>query len=201
MAETPAPPARDGRRAWAALAALALLGSLIVWPLPAAWLDWQPDRAWTQPWRWFSAAFVHWSEGHLAANAAGTAVLLALGWAARLPPAAALAWALAWPLTHLGLLLRPELAHYGGLSGVLHAGVAVAALWLLVREHGLRRAIGAAVALGLVIKLAGERPFGAALQTAAGWDIALAPIAHATGAIAGFACAAAVLAWQHNRGR
>ena len=36
----------------------------------------------------------------------------------------------AWPLTHLSLLARPEVMHYGGLSGVLHAGVAVAALGL-----------------------------------------------------------------------
>lgn len=199
--QAPAAPAAPAWRAWAALATLLLAGALLAWPLPAAWLDWQPDRALAEPWRWFSAAFVHWSGQHLAANAAGAALLLALGWAARLPPAAALAWCVAWPLTHLGLLLKPELAHYGGLSGVLHAGVAVAALWLLVRARGARRTIGAVLALGLVVKVATERPFGPALQTAAGWDIALAPVAHASGAIAGFACAAAVLAWQHNRGR
>ena len=38
---------------------------------------------------------------------------------------------LARPLTQLGLLMRPDLLHYGGLSGVLHAGVAAAALWLV----------------------------------------------------------------------
>jgi hypothetical protein len=32
-------------------------------------------------------------------------------------------------------------------------------------------------------------------------DIAVAPIAHATGVIAGFACAGAVLAWHQNRAR
>jgi hypothetical protein len=86
--------------------------------------------------------------------------LAALGWAARLPTAAAAAWLAAWPLLHLGLLLRPALAHYGGLSGVLHAGVAVATLWLVVQARGARRAVGAMVATGLVAKVALERPFG-----------------------------------------
>lgn len=178
-----------------------MLGALVAWPLPAALLDWQPGLASTEPWRAFSAAFVHWSTQHLAANLGAAALLLALGWAARLPRAAALAWLAAWPLTHLGLLLKPELAHYGGLSGVLHAALAVAASWLLVRSRGARRAIGAALALGLVVKVMAERPFGEPLRQAAGWDIALAPVAHASGAIAGFACATAVLLAQHNRRR
>jgi hypothetical protein len=77
----------------------------------------------------------------------------------------------------------------------------VATLWLVVQARGARRAVGAMVATGLVAKVALERPFGDLLHTAAGLDIAIAPIAHATGVIAGFACAAAVLAWQQNRGR
>ncbi len=178
---------------------------------------------------------MHWSLLHLGANLAGVAVLAALGWVARLPCAAALAWGAAWPLTQLGLALRPELTHYGGLSGVLHAGVAVAALWLVLgapktglglagtepnaalaahraaprpdaegRERKLRgrrqrgsgqwrRAVGAAIALGLVMKLLLEAPWGPALRRAADWDIAIAPLAHATGAAAGLLCAA--IAW------
>ena len=38
-----------------------------------------------------------------------------------------LAWLLSWPLTQWGLMLQPELLHYGGLSGVLHGGAAIAA--------------------------------------------------------------------------
>ena len=54
------------------------------------------------------------------------------------------AWACAWPLTQLGLLVRPDLLHYGGLSGVLHAGAAIVALHLVWRGARLRRLIGAA---------------------------------------------------------
>ncbi|MDC6167042.1 rhombosortase [Paucibacter sp. XJ19-41] len=169
---------------WAALAALLALGALLAQSFPTAGLDWQPARAWAEPWRFWSAAFVHWSAQHLLANLAGCAVLALLGWAARLPARAALAWALAWPLTQAGLLLRPDLLHYGGLSGVLHAGVAVAVLELL-RRPGRERLIALAIALGLIVKLSLEQPLGPALRALPGWDILIAPVAHLSGAVSG----------------
>ncbi len=179
--------------AWAGLCGGAALLSVLAWWWPANLLDWQPDRAAAEPWRTVSAAWVHWSPLHLGANLLGTAVLAALGWAATLPARAALAWAFAWPLTHLGLWLQPALVHYGGLSGVLHAGVAVAALWLLLHERGVRHAVGAAMLVALGLKLALEQPWGPPLREGGGWDIAIAPLAHATGALAGAGC---VLLWH-----
>ena len=175
-------------QAWLSLAAALAAASVLAWWAPAWALDWQPALAWSEPWRAFTAAFVHWSPLHLGANLGAAAAVAAFGWAAKLPPQAALAWGAAWPLTHLGLLLRPELAHYGGLSGLLHGGVAVTVVWLLVLERGRRRAIGAMVAVGLVAKLWLEQPWGPVLRPAADWDIALAPLAHATGAVAGLLC-------------
>ena len=174
-------------------------GAVLGWWLPSAWLDWQPDLAAAEPWRAWSAAFVHWSPRHLSSNLAAAAVVGAYGMAAQLPRAQSVAWFAAWPLTHLGLLTKPDLAHYGGLSGVLHGGVAIVCLWLLVAARGWRRAVGAAVALGLAIKLVSESPWGPALQRSEEFDIAVAPIAHATGAIAGLLCAALVLAWSRMR--
>ena len=136
------------------------------------------------PWRAFSAPFVHFSLQHLLANLAGCAVLALFGWAARLPNRAALAWALAWPLTQLGLLAEPALLHFGGLSGVLHAGVAVGVVELLARP-GRDRRIGAAIALGLIVKLILEHPLAAPTQQVDGWDIAIAPLSHLTGVISG----------------
>ena len=193
---TPVQAAHRPGLAWLALSALLAAGSLVAWVLPTPGLDWQPALAWPQPWRAFSAVWVHWSPLHLGANLLAAAVVAAYGWAARVPLRAALAYAAAWPLTHLGLLLRPELAHYGGLSGVLHAGVAVVSLWLLVTARGAWRAIGAAVMLGLVVKLASETPWGPALQASADWDIAVVPLAHTTGGLAGLLCAAVALAWR-----
>jgi len=175
--------------AWLWLSLLAGLGALAAWAADPALLRWQPELALRQPWRFISAAFVHLSALHLLVNLLGTALVAALGWAAACDRRAALAWALAWPLTHAGLLLQPELAQYGGLSGVLHAGVAVAAWQLLRGGAGARRAIGALLACGLLLKLLLEAPWLGPLRQPPGWDIAIAPLAHSSGAIAGWLCA------------
>ncbi len=194
------PPAA-GVRPWLALAGLLAAGSVLAWALPAAALDWQPSLALAEPWRAWTAAFVHWSALHLGANLLGTLVVAALGWAAPAPPRAAWAWAAAWPLTQWGLLVRPELAHFGGLSGVLHAGVAVVVVDLVAAARGRRRALGVAIGLGLLTKIVLEAPWGPTLRHGDGWDIAVAPLAHATGALAGLLCGGLALAWRRQSAR
>ncbi|NDY91961.1 rhombosortase [Ideonella livida] len=190
--------ARPGRRAWWALCALLATATLLGPLLPPHTLDWEPGRALAQPWRWWSAALVHLSPQHLAMNLLALAALAWWGARARLPAGAAAAWALAWPLTHLGLLLQPALLHYSGLSGVLHAGVAVGAVQLLPRR-GRPRTVGLALLAGLFAKLALEGAWRAPTQTEPGLDFALAPGAHLSGALAGVACSALALAWSRAR--
>lgn len=168
-------------------AALAVL-SLLAWPLPREVLDWQPALVASQPWRVLTAALVHWTPIHLGANLAGCAVLALLGWRGGLGQREALAALIALPPTQLGLLLRPELQHYAGLSGALHALAAIAALTLFTRRSR-DRFIGAALVVGLVVKLSIEHPLGPVLRDTPGFDFPVAPFAHLTGAIAG------ALAW------
>lgn len=192
-----------------ALAAFALL----VHALPASarltW-DWQPALAWAEPWRWWTAAFVHYGLGHLAMNLAGCAALAIFGAAARLEWRWTLAWATAWPLGHLMLLGAPQLAHYGGLSGLLHAGVAVAAVALMTglqgaRERGAeplarrRRATGVAVAAGLLVKLLVEQTSGPAGPGWPGLQVPVATAAHWRGALGGALCAGLAV-WIARRG-
>ncbi|MBL8289320.1 MAG: rhombosortase [Rubrivivax sp.] len=189
-------------RGWLLVCGALAGGSAAAWWLPSALLDWQPAHALDQPWRFVTAAWVHWHEQHLLANLAGCAVVAWLGVAARLPSAAAGALAAAWPLTHAGLLLQPALAHYGGASGVLHAAAAVAACWLVVgRRNGAlagsgRRArlIGVAIAAGLVAKVLLEKPWGGPLAAEPAWGIAVAVAAHASGAAAGAVAALTAMA-------
>jgi rhomboid family GlyGly-CTERM serine protease len=182
--------------AWAALAALLAGGAVAAWFLPADRIDWQPALAWREPWRAWTAAFVHWSPLHLGANLLGAVVVAALGLAARTPARLVLAWFAAWPLCQWGLLAWPELTRFGGLSGVLHGGVAAAAMGLLVQERGATRVIGGVIGAGLALKVLLERPWGPVLRHDGGWDIATAPLAHFTGTAAGALCAALVLATQ-----
>lgn len=182
-------------RLWLGVAVLLAVGAAVGWLLPGstqAALAWQPDHLAEAPWRAWTAAWLHWSPQHLLANLAGCAVLGGLGVAARLRPRDAVAWLIAWPLTQLGLLMEPQLLRYGGLSGVLHAGVAVAAVGMLQAPyaHGRERAIGLLIGLGLMAKVAAEQPLaGPPLRHWDGWNIAIAPISHFTGALAGLAAA------------
>lgn len=182
-----APPGRAWLRVAALLAALAMVGGT----LPDATIDWQPGRITAEPWRALTPVALHYSLLHLGANLLGCALVAALGRAARVPTRAAWAWLAAWPLAHLGLLAQPALLHYGGLSGVLHAGVAVACVHLLVATTGRTRLIGALLMLGLLSKIALEQPWATVLSHPAGWDIAVAPAAHASGVLAGVLCALA----------
>jgi rhomboid family GlyGly-CTERM serine protease len=185
--------------AWTVLAALAAALSLLLAAAEAAGVPARDVLAWHrdapgQLWRCWSAAFVHVSSLHLGANLAGALLLGALGWHARLPAAAALAWALAWPSTHGLLWLAAQPDHYLGLSGVLHAGVAVAAVMMLARHGAGWRSLGLALGLGLLAKLAFEAPWRGAVQALPGWDFPVAVGAHAAGAAAGALWGAALLA-------
>jgi len=113
-------------------------------PLARA-LDWQAGRGLREPWRLWTAAWVHWSAAHLLVNLAGGIVVAFVGWRARLDAGTAMAWFAAWPLTQVAMAalgadrVAAAMPHYGGLSGVLHAGVIVLGLslaWPLARSHG-----------------------------------------------------------------
>ncbi len=176
---------RWATKTWFAVTALFMLASLIAWPLIHQAIDWQPALAFTQPWRAFSAAFVHYSPLHLAANLVGALLVGAFGWAAQVPRHMALAWLIAWPLTQLGLLVQPSLLHYGGLSGVLHSGVVIVCVHLIFAGTSSQRRVGGATLLVVIVKVLLEAPWKGALTHPAEWDIAVAPMAHASGVVVG----------------
>jgi membrane associated rhomboid family serine protease len=168
-------------------------------------LDWQPALGLSEPWRLWTCAWVHGSVRHLLVNVAGDAVLAFVGWRARLSPAAALAWLLAWPGTQLLMAaigsqrLAAAMPHYFGLSGVLHAGVVVLGLslaWPPAHTHARPRRerwIGLAIVVGTLAKVALEAPWTLAPHADEALGIAVAPIAHACGFGAG------LLAWAALR--
>lgn len=134
--------------AWVALAAVLCVGAIVVTAISAEGaaplassalansLDWQPALGLREPWRLWSCAWVHWSAAHLGVNVAGALVVAFVGWRACMSRPATLAWFLAWPLTQVLMAavgndrLGQVMSHYGGLSGVLHAGGVVLGLTL-----------------------------------------------------------------------
>jgi rhomboid family GlyGly-CTERM serine protease len=132
-------------------------------PATLARLDWRRAVAENEPWRAWTAAVVHANGSHLAANAAGALLVGAYGVVARVPWRSTIAWLVAWPATQaLLVVLAPSLARYVGLSGVLHAGIAVAALHVALTAGaglGRRRAIGAATFAIVVAKVLLETPW------------------------------------------
>jgi membrane associated rhomboid family serine protease len=165
----------------------------------AHFLDWQPALGLGEPWRLWTCAWVHGSVAHLLVNVVGGAVLAFVGWRARLSPAAALAWLLAWPGTQLLMAaigsqrLAAVMPHYFGLSGVLHAGVVVLGLSLAWPHAHTRprreRLIGLAIVAGTLAKVALEAPWTLTPHADQALGIAVAPVAHACGVGAG------LLAW------
>lgn len=192
----PAPPPPPATWWWAA--SCALLAALALWlHLASPWaltqLDWQPRLARDEPWRWWSAALIHWSDGHLWGNLLALLLLGVLGHQMRLPRNAVLAWLTAWPFIHLALLVQPGLAHYAGLSGVLHAGMSVAAVWAVGTLAPEGRRVGWLLLAGLAIKLAWEEPWEGTLRhIQGGWGTA--PLVHASGALVGVVSALLALA-------
>lgn len=202
-------------RSWTWLVLAWVLLSLGVWlnqrTLPGlaladapllAHLDWRVAQWQSQPWRLWTAALVHWSDTHLGINLLACIALIAWGNAAALGRRQTLAWLLAWPVTHMLLATDSALLRYGGLSGLLHAGVAIGAWALVWHDQGQRRLVGGLVLVGLVVKQLTEVPVLAhwlgleplvperAVPGAPQFKVA--SYAHWCGLVAGVLCAAAV---------
>jgi rhomboid family GlyGly-CTERM serine protease len=139
------------------------------------------------PLNWWTCAWVHANTRHLVANLGGLALILSLGWVLKMPPRAALAWLLAWPITHLALLLDPRLEAYYGLSGVLHAGLSVIASMLITQKNRPKRwaAYGWALLAGMVVKCWLENPAWQALLPRPDLAMNAAPMSHWAGTLVG----------------
>ncbi|MGC4062988.1 MAG: rhomboid family intramembrane serine protease [Aquabacterium sp.] len=157
------------------------------WPAQAQSWALHPDAGLRQPpWVWWSAAWLHGSALHLHRNLAALGLIALLATASEVSPRTALVWALAWPLTHLGMLLEPGLHTYVGMSGVLHAGLA--ALCLQQLESGASRWhkwLAWFLLACLVGKILMENPWHNVLSRPATSDITVAPWAHLSGSVAG----------------
>jgi hypothetical protein len=214
-----------GAGAFAVTAGMALDGGLTPGGALGRALDWQPGLDVAEPWRPWTSAWVHWSWPHLAVNLAGAAVVAGVGWRARAGLREVFAWLMAWPLTQALLDVVAAwpsaggplagggpLQHYGGLSGVLHAGVVVLGLGLVFLRRGTalgpdvehrHRLVGIALLAGTSAKVLIEAPWDLALRPSGLLGIGVAPVAHACGLAAGtgawLAMVLAAATWRRHR--
>jgi len=176
-------------RAWLLLCALHGVASMLLWwardPAVQA-LVWRADRWTGEPWTLWTSAWVHLNTPHLIGNQLALGALAAAGWLLRPPRAAALAWLLSWPLLQLSLLLWPQVGYAVGLSGLLHAGVAVLGLQLLLlpAQRALRP-WGALLVAGLCVKLLFEQGWANPVVWDPGSRMSVVQAAHLAGALWG----------------
>ncbi|RZI86195.1 MAG: rhomboid family intramembrane serine protease [Rubrivivax sp.] len=162
-----------------------------LWPGFSALSNWplHPSAAWPHdPVSLWTCAWVHANTPHLVANLLGLGLIMGLGWVLRLSTANALAWFLAWPLTHLALLLDPRLDTYFGLSGVLHAAVGIVAVSLITRPGPAARRPrlqGWLVLATLFAKCWFENPELRALVPHPALSMTAAPLSHLAGTVVG----------------
>lgn len=157
-------------------------------PQAQAWVL-HPSAGWKQaPWVWWTAAWVHGSVQHLGRNLFALLLLGIIAQASHATRRSALSWLMAWPMTHLGMLLQPALlGSYCGMSGVLHAGITILCIQHITTDHRFptRRVFGLVLLLALSTKIIMENPWHNTVIHPSGSDITVAPWAHLSGIVAG----------------
>ena len=201
---------RESRRPGAWLIACGLLGGGAVlvgapdllWlardnaPHPLAW----DAVGWVlRPWTLWTAAWVPDSAGSLAANLLAFTALAVLGAWLRAGQAAALSLLLAWPLGTAALLLWPEVTHYRGLGGPVHA--AAMALWADLAFRSSTKPLSFALFAGMGLKLLLEHGWTQPVAFDPSWGFNVVYAAHLTGALAGAASGLVLAAALLARGR
>jgi membrane associated rhomboid family serine protease len=189
---------------WLSLCLIHAVASMLVWwaggPVAQA-LTWRAD-SWAQhPWTLWTTSWVHINTPHLIGNQLAVGALAAMAWLVRPNAVASVAWLLAWPTVALVLPWWPHIGYAVGLSGLIHAAVAVVAVhlwWCPDLTFPSRRRWGALLAAGLTAKLALEQGWHWPVVWSNSADMSVVQAAHLTGAVAGVVFSwTLVMLWRH----
>ncbi|MDP3422988.1 MAG: hypothetical protein Q8S32_04430 [Burkholderiaceae bacterium] len=190
---------------WLALCMLHAVASMLVWWAgdPLAWqATWRADHWVQRPWTLWTSAWVHMNTPHLIGNQLAVGALAAMAWLLKPHAGAGAAWLLSWPLMVLCLPLWPQIGHYAGLSGLVHAAVAIVGLHLVLGEMRIRKAQrwGGMLLLGLATKLGLEGAWHWPVVWSDASDMSIVQAAHLAGAAVGLVAAGLTLRrhpWMH----
>ncbi len=189
---------------WLLLCGVHGVGSMLMWWLGEPALErliWRTDTWTSQVWTLWSSAWVHLNTPQLILNQFALGALTAFAWVLRPPWLATLAWFLAWPLSQLVLPLWPQIGYAVGLSGVLHAGVAVLAVWLLARAISVPKSQrwGALLGGALLTKLLVEQAWSHPVVWDSGSNVSVVQATHLSAAGWGLLLGAAALGLARTR--
>jgi rhomboid family GlyGly-CTERM serine protease len=182
------------------------LGALCIsaWLLPVDWqiaMRWRADEWMAKPWTLWSASLTHLSDLHLLANLVGLFCLAVIGQHLGANHHDALALLLAWPLTHLALLLWPQIQLYAGFSGMNYAlaGILIARSAIYFIVNRTVSLIGFVFTGLLLAKLIWEAAWAQPLRTDPSWGFTVVQAAHLSGAVCGFAALGLLAALRRGR--
>lgn len=183
---------------WLSLCVLHAVASMLVWWMGerlAAWMIWRADDWDDRPWSLWTSAWVHMNTQHLISNQLAVGALAAMAWVLKPGLRASLAWLLTWPVIPLVLPYWPHIGYYAGLSGLIHAAVAVVGVYLVAGRTTvpMARRWGGMLLLGLVTKLLIERAWHWPVVWSDNLGISVVQASHLVGSMAGAVAAIAVL--------
>lgn len=183
-------------RAWLAVCTLLAGGAaLAAWltgvappvpEVPAHPLAWDAAGWLRHPWTLWTAAWVHTSLGNLGGNLLAITGLAVAGAALGARRPAAIGLLVAWPLSTLALLIWPQVTHYSGLGGPIHAAAAVLGMHLAARPA--LKPFSPLLFAALALKLLAERAWTQPVAFDPSWGFNVVYAAHLTGTLAGAIC-------------
>ena len=156
--------------------------------LPVHPLAWEAALWMRHPWTLWTAAWVHTSMGNLGGNLLAIALIAVAGAALGARRPSAMALLAAWPLSTLALLAWPQVTHYSGLGGPIHAAAAV--LGMHAASRPALKPYSPLLFCALGLKLAVERAWTQPVAFDPSWGFNVVYAAHLTGTLAGAACGA-----------
>lgn len=183
---------------WLSLCVLHAVASMLVWwwgERLAAWMIWRADDWTDRPWSLWTSAWVHMNTQHLISNQLAVGALAAMAWVLRPGLRASLAWLVTWPLIPLVLPYWSHIGYYAGLSGLVHAAVAVVGVYLVAGRANvpMARRWGLMLLGGLWVKLLIERGWHWPVVWSDNLGISVVQASHLVGAVFGMVAMLAVL--------
>lgn len=189
---------------WLSLCVLHAVASMLVWWIGerlSGRLLWRATDWDERPWSLWTSAWVHINTQHLISNQLTVGALAAMVWVLKPGLRASLAWLLTWPVIPLVLPYWPHIGYYAGLSGLIHAAVAVIGVSLVAGQSQvpMARRWGLMLLGGLLVKLLFERGWHWPVVWSDNLGISVVQAAHLVGAVTGLLAMLAMLHRALNR--